>query len=71
MTHGEEMLKIIRIFCTKGRRGPCWLSEREGLFIPLENVVTLGVVQIPFISKLGEISSIKGHNGVNLVRPGV
>ncbi len=64
---GRDAENYTYLLVQRGEEVPAGYPNAKVFFIPLENVVTLGVVQIPFISKLGEISSIKGHNGVNLV----
>jgi len=64
---GRDAENYTYLLVQRGEEVPAGYPNAKVFFIPLEKVVALGVVQIPFISKLGEISSIIGHNGVNLV----
>lgn len=65
---GRDAENYTYLLVQRGYEVPSGYPNAKVFLIPLENVVTLGAVHIPFISKLGEITSIKGHNGVNLVQ---
>jgi len=52
----------------RGEKIPPGYPNARVFFIPLQKVVTLSTVHIPFISTLNETQSIVGHNGVNLVQ---
>jgi iron complex transport system substrate-binding protein len=65
---GRDTENYTYLLVQRGEEVPAGYPNAKVFFIPLENVVTLGAVQIPFISKLGEIATITGHNGVNLVQ---
>ncbi|WFN37326.1 ABC transporter substrate-binding protein [Methanomicrobium antiquum] len=55
------------ILVQKGEEIPQGYDNYKVVSIPVESVITLSTTQLPHIKELGEISSIKGHNGINLI----
>ncbi|WP_181391235.1 ABC transporter substrate-binding protein [Methanospirillum stamsii] len=64
---GRESENYTYLLVQRGEEVPDGYPDAEVFYVPVQNVVTMGVVHIPHISELGEIETITGHNGVKQV----
>lgn len=64
---GRTAKDLKYLLVQKGEEIPKGYDNYKVVSIPVESVITLSTTQLPHIKELGEISSIKGHNGINLI----
>lgn len=64
---GRTTKDQIYLLIQRGQDIPAGYQDAKIVFIPVESVITLSTTQLPHIKELDELSSVKGHNGIDLV----
>lgn len=64
---GRTSKDLTYLLVQKGEDAPAGYPNARVISIPVESVITLSVTELPHLKELNETSSIKGHNGMDLV----
>ena len=64
---GRTSKDLTYLLVQKGEEVPPGYPDARVISIPLDSVITLSTTQLPHLKELNETSSIKGHNGIDLV----
>ena len=64
---GRTSKDLTYLLVQEGEEIPSGYQDAEVITIPIDSVITLSTTQLPHLKELNETSSIKGHNGIDLV----
>lgn len=61
---GRASENQVYLLVQRGEEVPEGYPDARIFFIPVESVITLAVVQVPYLAAINKTSAIRGHNGV-------
>jgi len=61
---GRSSENHVYLLVQRGEDVPAGYPNARVFYIPVESVITLSLVQVPYLAALNETTSIRGHNGI-------